>query len=166
MATIQQYKGRSGFSPKIELNGYRGFKLFGRFRIFGWAPYLSGSVITFRVTLRDKSEESIPYEWRLSREGKDRPFWVEGKGDAENPIRGQIERGKRDEIINIGFLFYGGKQSFQMRWKDEISAGGPFQDVLYFTVEDHDAYIARWIQVALSGIIGAIIGAVIALAAK
>jgi len=166
LATIQQYKGRGGFSTQIDLTGYRGFKLFGRFRIFGWAPYLSGSVITFRVTLRDKSEEAIPYEWRLSREGKDRPLWVEGKGDAENPIRGQIERGKRDEIINIGFLFYGGKQSFQMRWKDEISAGGPFQDVIYFTVEDHDAYIARWIQVALSGIIGAIIGAVIALAAK
>ena len=166
MATIQPYKGSSGFSPQIELTGYRAFKLFGKFRIFGWAPYLSGSVITFRVSLRDKSEESIPYEWRLSREGRDRPYWVEGKGDNEDPRRGQIERGKRDEIIDIGFLFYGGKHSFQMRWKDEISAGDRFQDVVYFSVEDHDAYIIRWMQVVLSGIIGAIIGAVIALAAK
>lgn len=166
MATTHEYKGRGGFSPQIDLTGYRGFRLFRKFRIFGWVPYLTGSVITFRVSLRDKSEESIPYEWRLSREGKNGAFWVEGKGDKENPIRGQIEGGKRDEIINIGFLFYGGKHSFQMRWKDEISAGARFQDVLYFSVEDHDVYILRWMQIAFSGIIGAVIGAVIALAAK
>lgn len=166
MATTHEYKGRGGFSPQIDLTGYRGLKLFKRFRIFGWVPYLSGSVITFRVSLRDESEESIPYEWRLSREGKNGAFWVEGKGDKENPRRGQIERGRRDGIINIGFLFYGGKHSFQMRWKDEIGAGDAFQDVLYFSVEDHDVYITRWMQVAFSGIIGAIIGALIALAAK
>jgi hypothetical protein len=160
VATTREYKGRDGFSVNINPTGFRSIKLL-KCKIFGWFPYLSGRDVRFRVSLKNKSVESIPYEWRLSCRDIQYRFWV--RGDANNPLRGQMERDEREKVIDIGFLFDMGQYSFQMRWKDEITTGDDFQDVLYFSVEDNDFYISRLLQTLASGVIGAILGALIAL---
>ena len=158
VATTREYKGRDGFSAHINLTGFRSIRLF-KYRPFGWFAYLSGRTIRFRVSLRDNAVEPIPYEWRLSYKDIRGRFWA--KGDDKNSIKGQLKHGQKDEVIDIEFLFDVGQYSLQMRWKDEIVTGAPFQDVLYFSVEDNDVYTTRWMQTLFSGIIGAILGGIL-----
>ena len=153
MATTHEYVGANGFNVKIKLIGIRECKL------FRWLPYLSGREIRFEISIDDKPVKSIPYEWTLSCRDNQSRFWVRGKGNKKNPIKGQLQSRQSKEVINIGFLFDIGKYSFQMRWKDEIANDGEFQDIVYFYVEDNDVYISRWVQTIGSGLIGAILTA-------
>jgi hypothetical protein len=158
MATTREYIGRNGFSVQVNLTGFRGIKLF-RYRPFGWFAYLSDRNVKLKVSLKNKSIESIPYEWKLSVRDIQSRHYVWGR---QSPIRGSLKPGQKNEVIDFGPLFDEGHYSFEMRWKHEINDGADFQGLAQFYVENNDLYITKWMQTLGSGLIGAILGGIIA----
>lgn len=151
MPTKRTYIGKDNFVVNIKFQGCR--------RLFEFIPHLSGKTIKFKISLKDKANIPIPYEWRLSARYGSETWWQKGKKD--NPIKGEISVGKRDQIIDLGFPFRTGDYSFQMRWKDEIANNSDFQDMVYFYVDNYDVFITKSIQVLLGGIVGGIVVALI-----
>ena len=149
MATTHEYLGNNGFNVQIRLIGKRGCIL------LKWLPYLSGREIKFKVSMKDKAINPVPYEWRLSARDAQSSWWV--KGNKDIPVEGIFQSRKKDEIINVGTIFRAGQHSFQMRWKDEIINNDNFQDMVYFYVEDNDVFISRWVLGLFAGVIGGLI---------
>ena len=142
--------------PEVKITGV-GF--WRRFPIIGWRiPYVYGSDIVFRVTPKQKptGDKPLLFTWVLSRWDGQNQFIVNQDG-------GEFDKGKNSKKIDVGYLSITGHHILDMRWGEDIS-NKKNQIMVNFTLLDRDTYAVNWIFNLTSGILGAIIGAVIALA--
>jgi len=151
MAVFRSYE-----KPKVLLRpvGIRRCKL-----VSWYLPYLYGSDVEFEAIVKSNSKrnETLKYEWILRRWDGQQRFDV-------NSGNGGLPSTEKSKRINVGYLSVTGHHVLDMKWGKDLSTIQNYTIMANFTLMDRDVYTVNWIYNLSSGIIGAIIGALIALA--
>lgn len=124
-----------------------------------YLPYLYGSDVEFEAVLKTnaKHREALQYDWTLFR-------WDGIRTNKVTSGDGEMSPTEKSRRINVGYLSVTGHHILEMRWGTDISAVEEPRSMVNFTLMDRDVYTVNWVYNLSSGIIGAIIGALIALA--
>jgi len=154
MPSFKPYKHGIGFEVAISPKGVR------RWKPIQWlTPYLYGSDVEFVVTPHPKQHCDLDYEWVLWR-------WDGANKHHVNKGKGRLRQENSSKEIYVGYLSLTGHYILDMRWGTDIENNKDYQLMVNFTVMDRDIHRMNLAFTLSSGTIGAILGALIAIALR